>query len=221
MHAYNIMCTLLSQLDDLVDLDSLLIQLRSQVTPKWKEFGLVLGIATEVLDKYSSYSPEECIVEMLDYWLRYHHTYRTKPTWRDIAKALKEVELYQLAESILSVYETGKILNKILIKDDQCMLYVHEYITCIGQLSVQVDMNAIPENFPLPSGTPYDCTNLLLTGVIILYHLQHSLVMSSLPLCLLRWFTLTKGQDQSYCLLFPCMSCYQNEGRVKESLYLL
>ena len=103
------MYTLLSQLDDLVDLDSLLIQLRSQVTPKWKEFGLVLGIATEVLDKYSSYSPDECIVEVLDYWLRNHHTSRTKPTWRDIAKALKEIELHQLAESILSVYKTGKV----------------------------------------------------------------------------------------------------------------
>ena len=57
MHAY---ITLLSQLDDLMDLDNLLIQLRSQVTSKWKEFGLVLGIATEVLDKYSSYPLAKC-----------------------------------------------------------------------------------------------------------------------------------------------------------------
>ena len=99
-----------------MDLDSLLIQLHLQVTPKWKEFGLVLGIAADALEKYSSYPPEECIVEVLDYSLRNHRTSKTKPTWSDIAKALKEIKLHQLAESILSVYETGKMF----IKDDHC-----------------------------------------------------------------------------------------------------
>lgn len=89
-----------------MDLDSLLIQTRSQVTPKWYQFGLAIGIAEEILEKYSSYPPEECMVEMLDYWLRNHHT--GKPTWRDVANALKEIELHQLAESMLNIYETGE-----------------------------------------------------------------------------------------------------------------
>lgn len=90
--------------DDSLTLDSLLIQLRSQVTPNWYKFGLAVGIAKEVLDKYTSYPSEECIVEMLDYWLRNHHN---KPTWKDVAVALKKIELFQLAEDIMNVYKTG------------------------------------------------------------------------------------------------------------------
>ena len=42
-------------------LDSLLIQLRSHVTPMWKEFGLVIGIYEEFLDRCSSYPSKECL----------------------------------------------------------------------------------------------------------------------------------------------------------------
>ena len=52
-----------------VDLDNLLIHLRVPLTPKWKEFGLYVGIEEDVLNMYSSHPPEECIVEVLDYWL--------------------------------------------------------------------------------------------------------------------------------------------------------
>ena len=81
-----------------LNLDNLLIQLRSQVTPKWYQFGLVVGIDKKVLDSYTNYSPEVCIIEVLDHWLRNH---LTKPTWRDVAHALKEIELHELAEKIL------------------------------------------------------------------------------------------------------------------------
>ena len=94
-----------------VNLDNLLIQLRSHITPMWKEFGLVIGISEEVLDRYSSYPPEECLVEVLDYWLRKYHAAENKLTWRDIAKAVKEIGLYQLAESILNVYQTGMMIS--------------------------------------------------------------------------------------------------------------
>ena len=74
----------------------------------WKELGLIIGIDEEVLDRYSSYPPEECLVEVLDYWLRKHHTAKNKLTWRDVAKAVKEIGLHQLAESILiDAYRTG------------------------------------------------------------------------------------------------------------------
>ena len=95
---------LLAHADDSLTLDSLLIQIRSQVTPKWYRFGLAVGIAEEILNKYSNCPPEECIIEMLDYWLRNSYI---KPTWKDVAEALKKIELQQLAESILTVYRTG------------------------------------------------------------------------------------------------------------------
>ena len=68
-----------------VNLDSLLIQLRSQVTPKWYEFGEAAGVEREVLEKFAKQCfPEDCIVEMFDYWLRISD----KPTWRDVAKII-------------------------------------------------------------------------------------------------------------------------------------
>lgn len=88
--------------DSLLDLDSLLVQLRPVVTPKWYEFGVAVGIPREILDKYSCYPPDKCIVEVLDFWLiSGKESGDKKPTWRDVAKALEELELYKLAESVL------------------------------------------------------------------------------------------------------------------------
>ena len=56
-----------------MDLDNLLINLRSEVTPKWHQFGVAVGMSEEILKKYFNYSPEECIVEVFDYWLRNYH----------------------------------------------------------------------------------------------------------------------------------------------------
>jgi hypothetical protein len=92
----------------------LLIQLHSEVTLKWREFGQAVGLEEEVLDKYSTYPPEECIVEVLDLWLRNYDCGNTdtsmtrKPTWRDVAKALREIELHQVANNILRLYKNGK-----------------------------------------------------------------------------------------------------------------
>ena len=110
-------------IDDSLTLDSLLIQLRPQVTSEWFKFGLALGVAEEVLNKYLGYPSEECIVEMLDYWLRNHGS---KPTWKEVAKALKDIGLLQLAEDILKVYTTGKLeLNEDII---MYIVYGNNYI---------------------------------------------------------------------------------------------
>lgn len=93
----------LESVDGSLTLDSLLIQLRFQVTPIWYKFGLALGISRDTLSRYIGYPDEECIVEVLDYWLRNREI---KPTWRDVAKSLKAVELCQLAENILNVYKS-------------------------------------------------------------------------------------------------------------------
>lgn len=62
------------------------------------------------------YPPEECIVEVLDVWLRNYDCDNTdasmirKPTWWDVARALREIELHQLANNILSLCKDGKSL---------------------------------------------------------------------------------------------------------------
>ena len=89
----------------------MLIQLRSEVTHKWYQFGLAVKIPTDMLDKYSELSPSECIVEVLDYWLRNQPNHQI-PTWRDVANILEEIGFHQLAESILNVYQTGEQLHR-------------------------------------------------------------------------------------------------------------
>lgn len=93
-----------SYADDLLNLDTLLIQIKDDITPIWYQFGEALKIDKEVLDKYSKYSPENSMIEMLDQWLR---MYPGKRTWREVAAALKEVNFDELADSIDEVYETG------------------------------------------------------------------------------------------------------------------
>ena len=95
------------QLDRNIDLDMLLIQLRPQVSPKWYQFGLAVGISKEVMDKYSDHPDEECLVEVLDCWLRNHGN---KPTWKEVADALREIDLHQLADDIMKSYDTGLLI---------------------------------------------------------------------------------------------------------------
>ena len=102
----------------MVDLDKLLIQLRPQVSDKWFEFGQAAGIEKKVLDNYAkNCSPGDCIMEMLDYWLRNRSA--GQPTWREVATVLRAIGLGQLAVDIESVHvhSTGKLSTcKITIK---------------------------------------------------------------------------------------------------------
>ena len=50
---------------------------------------------------------------MLDYWLRNNGS---KPTWKEVAKALKDIGLLQLAEDILKVYTMGKSVKELILK---------------------------------------------------------------------------------------------------------
>ena len=93
--------------DENLNLDSLLIQLRVEVTPKWHEFGVEIGVSQYLLDQYSSYPADERLIEVLNYWL----SNQQNPTWRDVAKVLRNIELHELAEGIMNVYETGTIVN--------------------------------------------------------------------------------------------------------------
>ena len=85
-----------------------MIQIRHEVTPKWYQFGIAVGINKGTLDEFSNFTPEECIVEISDLWLQ---TSVITVTWRDVADALKETGCYRLAEKILKVYKTGETLE--------------------------------------------------------------------------------------------------------------
>ena len=129
------------------NLDSLLNQLSPQVTSKWYELGLVIGIDTEILDEYSRHPPRLCLVEVLEHWLRNNPS---APTWRNVAEALKEIELHELAASILEVYKTGNLLAVYpkMIRDIQC----DNEICCFthaGHLPIEENMGAVTSP-PLP-----------------------------------------------------------------------
>ena len=83
-----------------LNLDTLLIALRSQATPKWYQFGMALGVQEDILKRYAQCSAEEAIVEMLDHWLRVERT--QKPTWEDVGRALRDIGLQQLGEEIIA-----------------------------------------------------------------------------------------------------------------------
>ena len=87
-----------------VNLDNLLIQLRSEVNSMWYEFGEAVKIPKEVLDNFNKQCiQEDCIVETFDYWLRHCED---EPTWKDVDHILKLINLHQLALDIERVYIT-------------------------------------------------------------------------------------------------------------------
>ena len=81
--------------------------MKPTVTDKWYQFGEAIDIPKKVLEECTRYSPDQSLVEILDNWLRNHSG---QPTWNEIAEALEEIGLKQLAFDIKCVYETG-ILN--------------------------------------------------------------------------------------------------------------
>ena len=82
-----------------VNLDILLILLKEEVTPTWYEFGLLVGVPKEEMDHYSATgcSSDRYLIEVLDYWLRHHPS---QLRWKEVAHALKEIKLHQLAEKV-------------------------------------------------------------------------------------------------------------------------
>ena len=87
-----------------MNLDNLLIHLQDEVTPKWYELGVIIGVPKETLDKYSEHPLDQCIIEVLDYWLMH---YRDKLTWKDVAHAFKELNFHQLSEKVLQIHKNG------------------------------------------------------------------------------------------------------------------
>ena len=80
-------------------LDQLLLKLRSQVSPKWRQFGFAVRVPVETLNDLSSYQEEQRFSEIAGYWMKQH---QGRLTWREVARIMKEIDLNDLAEEILS-----------------------------------------------------------------------------------------------------------------------
>jgi hypothetical protein len=85
-------------------LDQLLLKLRSQVSPKWRQFGFAVRVPVETLNELSSYQEEDRLSEIADYWMKQH---QGRLTWREVARIMREIDLNDLAEVILND-STGK-----------------------------------------------------------------------------------------------------------------
>ena len=81
-----------SQLEETpVNLKRLLDKLQGQISKQWYQIGLILGLPMDVLEGFNFYSEDDCLVEVLDYWLKHHPG---KPMWQEITDAQKKVEIF-------------------------------------------------------------------------------------------------------------------------------
>ena len=92
-------------IDDTLDLDNLLRQVQNEVTGSWYQLGEAAGVPSDLLNKCSQHSSEECVIEVLDYWLR--NCGETKRKWTDVADILNITGFRSLAGRIMRAYETG------------------------------------------------------------------------------------------------------------------
>ena len=70
------------------DLNSLLYVLKGQMTTRWYQFGLAIGIPIPFLKQLIDQPEENRLVELLDYWLRHHSD---QPTWQEIMDAQNKI----------------------------------------------------------------------------------------------------------------------------------
>ena len=50
----------------------------------------------DVLEEFNLYSEEDCLVEVLDYWLKNHPG---KPTWQEITDAQREINTFNACQN--------------------------------------------------------------------------------------------------------------------------
>lgn len=67
----------------------------------------MVGVPKDVMDSYLGYPSDQCLIELLDYWLRHHPG---QLTWKEVAQALREMKLYYLAEKALQISTTGEFV---------------------------------------------------------------------------------------------------------------
>ena len=74
------------------NLDSLVHTLKGQITSKWYQFGVALGVPQTTLEQLMNHcnSEQDSLIELLDYWLQHHPN---QPTWQEVTAAQKQIEL--------------------------------------------------------------------------------------------------------------------------------
>ena len=77
----------------------------------------MVGVPKEVMDGYVGHPSDQCLIEVLDYWLRHHSG---QLTWGEVAQALREIKLYELAEKALLVFTTGEF--QLVVRHDSFLL---------------------------------------------------------------------------------------------------
>lgn len=73
------------------------------LSSQWFSFGLAIGVPQQFLEKLEGYPKNECLVEVLDYWLKNHYG---QPSWREIFDAQEKIRLNDPTnmDSINAVY---------------------------------------------------------------------------------------------------------------------
>ena len=66
----------------------------------WYQFGIELGVQKLFLDSIKSCPNYECMIELVDYWLRNHPG---QPTWNEIKAALDKMTEYKNKSKIRTV----------------------------------------------------------------------------------------------------------------------
>ena len=91
--------------------------------------------------------PENCIVEVLEYWLKYFDDGTL--SWRDVATAVRDINLHELAYHIEQVYavEAGMVYQYIYT------WYLHLKIITIGADTTEESVPSMvtPSSQVLPS----------------------------------------------------------------------
>ena len=95
--------------DDSLNADSMLIQVKDDITSSWYAFGEALGVSQEKLNwmQTQDHADYEKLVEICYDWFE-GFPRGSKPTWRDVAKALQTAGFHTLSSDIMKVYTTGK-----------------------------------------------------------------------------------------------------------------
>ena len=78
-------------------------------TQLWYQFGLILGVPKDFLDKLKGYPEEDCIVELTDYWLRNHPD---QPTWQEVADVVEKIQSYARANGFVGIYDLAGETNE-------------------------------------------------------------------------------------------------------------
>lgn len=88
------------------DLTSLLYRFQRQASVEWYPLGLAFGVPEDCLEELKQYTEEQCLIEVLKYWLRNHYG---RPTWQEVEKVQEKVETYMKK---IVIQNEGKILLK-------------------------------------------------------------------------------------------------------------